>query len=407
MTDLEALDHFVCENDELIELEQRIGRFSIFDALGIVEVEIRHSNFLAWLLNPSESHGQGSIFLKSVLMDLLRQMDLKSRPLSPVELEAEQLLNVDIRREWQRIDMLITCSSPEFVIAVENKIRSGEHSNQLDRYQETVREAFRGCEPMLVFLTPDGTEPSLSNWVPYTYRDLYRVLRRTVEQYATAMNDDVRAFIEHYLRLIGSRLMNDPKIEELCRMIYRNHRQAIDLIVEHGQDRPGDVLPAVAEWVKENSDRFHFGAQSKKEVSFVPRPWMAAVPAIASATGNPEMWPPETLVCIILRNEGERCRLSVLVREATDADLRQRTVERLTEESNPFRFKRSFKVIPKKSTTIHKHEIANYGSATFDHEQAVAQVKHVVEKLQKRTAAMAEHLADLRAEAQQQRTASV
>ena len=73
ITDLEALEQFVVDNDRLLELEARIGRFNIFDALGIVNAEIRHSNFLAWLLDPGESHGMGGLFLKAVLMDLLRQ----------------------------------------------------------------------------------------------------------------------------------------------------------------------------------------------------------------------------------------------------------------------------------------------------------------------------------------------
>jgi len=44
---LESLERFVVENDELQQLEEAIGRFNIFDALGIARVEIRHSNFLA------------------------------------------------------------------------------------------------------------------------------------------------------------------------------------------------------------------------------------------------------------------------------------------------------------------------------------------------------------------------
>jgi len=34
---LAALERFVVENDDLLELEERIGRFNIFDALRIVE----------------------------------------------------------------------------------------------------------------------------------------------------------------------------------------------------------------------------------------------------------------------------------------------------------------------------------------------------------------------------------
>lgn len=60
--DLQALERFVAENDALTQLETRIGPFNIFDALGIVHAELRHSNFLAWLLDPGESHGLGGVF---------------------------------------------------------------------------------------------------------------------------------------------------------------------------------------------------------------------------------------------------------------------------------------------------------------------------------------------------------
>jgi hypothetical protein len=78
---LAALERFVIENDELLELEERIGRFNIFDVLRIARAEIRHSNFLAWLLDPAESHGQGDLFLKAILMDLLRQAPAEMRSL--------------------------------------------------------------------------------------------------------------------------------------------------------------------------------------------------------------------------------------------------------------------------------------------------------------------------------------
>ncbi len=85
---LHLLEEFVVENDALRELETRIGRFNIFDALGIVNQEIKHSNFLAWLLDPAESHGQGGLFLRAFLMDLLRQTPPgEQRLFSPVYLD--------------------------------------------------------------------------------------------------------------------------------------------------------------------------------------------------------------------------------------------------------------------------------------------------------------------------------
>jgi hypothetical protein len=113
---LAALERFIVENDDLLALESLIGKFNIFDALDIARVEIRHSNFLSFILDPAESHGQGQLFLKAVLMDLLKQAPAELRPLSPIELDGTDLRGVDVRREWEHIDLLIACQEPPFFV---------------------------------------------------------------------------------------------------------------------------------------------------------------------------------------------------------------------------------------------------------------------------------------------------
>src|SRR4051812_40948995 len=90
-----ALERFVVENDDLLQLESFIGRFNIFDALGITRSEIRHSNFLAFILDPAESHGQGQLFLKAVLMDLLKHAP-SDFALSPIDLDGTDLRGVEV-----------------------------------------------------------------------------------------------------------------------------------------------------------------------------------------------------------------------------------------------------------------------------------------------------------------------
>jgi len=215
---LAALERFVVENDDLLELEERIGRLNIFDALRIVDREIKHSDFLAWLLDPNESHGQGGLFLRAILMDLFKSARENgfTCPVSPIELDGEELRGVEVRREWRNIDILIRCDQPPFVTAIENKIHSGEHSKQLVRYRETVEAEFHDMPSMYVFLTVEGDEPSERDWVPYSYRDLHRVLTRVRNANETSIGDFVLAFLDHYLRLIRGRLMDDPAIAELC-----------------------------------------------------------------------------------------------------------------------------------------------------------------------------------------------
>ena len=55
------LDRLLVDNAELEELSARLGVFNIFGTLRIEKPEIRHSNVLAWLLDPRGSHGIGHL----------------------------------------------------------------------------------------------------------------------------------------------------------------------------------------------------------------------------------------------------------------------------------------------------------------------------------------------------------
>lgn len=70
------------ENDaEFHELVEKTRRLNIFEVLGITKTEIRHSNFLAWLLDPKEAHGLGDRFLRALddLTSALETVD-QNRP---------------------------------------------------------------------------------------------------------------------------------------------------------------------------------------------------------------------------------------------------------------------------------------------------------------------------------------
>lgn len=59
VSDRQALTALVVDNSDLERLEALLDQFNIFEALGAVRVELRHSDFLAFLLNPKQSHRLG------------------------------------------------------------------------------------------------------------------------------------------------------------------------------------------------------------------------------------------------------------------------------------------------------------------------------------------------------------
>ena len=60
------LEKFIIENVELENLESLLAQFNIFESIGAVKQELRHSDFLSFLLDPSQNHGLGDLFLKAL-----------------------------------------------------------------------------------------------------------------------------------------------------------------------------------------------------------------------------------------------------------------------------------------------------------------------------------------------------
>jgi hypothetical protein len=181
---------------------------------------------------------------------------------------------VETRREWKNIDILITCESPKFVIAIENKTKSGEHDDQLRKYRRTVDAEFTGWPSMFVFLTPDESPPSDEEWVPYSYKSLHQSLSRCRKASQNVIGGDVLLFIDHYLNLIGTRFMDDPQIIELCKRVYKNHRAAIELIIQHG--RTTDFEEAVKDVLAEANNEILYYCSTA--VWFLPHSLRKVIP---------------------------------------------------------------------------------------------------------------------------------
>src|SRR5216684_1999823 len=102
--DLEAL---VVDNPDLERLEALLDQFNIFEAIGAVRQELRHSDFLAFLLNPQQNHGLGDVFLKKLLQKVLVAAYDTSTLVSPIDLDVWNLDQAFVLREWQNIDILL------------------------------------------------------------------------------------------------------------------------------------------------------------------------------------------------------------------------------------------------------------------------------------------------------------
>lgn len=246
----ELLEKFVVDNEDLEKLESELAKFNIFEAVGIVRQELHHSNVLAFLLNPSQNHRLNDVFLKRLLKQVLLEADevtdLSGLRVSPVDIDIADLKDAEVRREWKHIDILIYSPSNRLVCAIENKIGSREHSDQLQKYKEIVSQEFGDCRSILIYLSPEGSLPSENKWIAYSYSEIAGLIDTICEKHRSTLGSDVYTLMTHYSSLIRRHIVSDSEIAELCRKIYNKHSSALDLIFEH---RP-DLQSELAEFLK-------------------------------------------------------------------------------------------------------------------------------------------------------------
>lgn len=260
---IKALEHLIIENEDFQELKKRIGGFNIFEAMGAVRQELRHSNFIAFLLDPNRSHGLGDICLKKFLQRVLQSEQsqiLSCFKLTALELELHSLEDADVRREWKNIDILIDLPSLKRTIVIENKTDTDDHHGQLSRYRniaalEFCRDLKEGM--LCLYLTPNGRSPiqeSDSRYLEIGYDLVRDVLSDILNTKDIPLTDPVRQAIEQYTTLIENWIMEDSKVAELCRRIYRQHQLALDLILQHKPNYQEGLAAFLKELIQEKSD---------------------------------------------------------------------------------------------------------------------------------------------------------
>lgn len=270
--DTELLEAFL-EDEDLETLEDIAQEFNIFEVLDAVRQELRHSSFLAWLLDPSGNHGLGDYFLKRFLWRtaaLARERDIET--ISPIGVDTLDLADVTVRREWRNIDILISAESQRFVCAIENKVESSEHGNQLDRYLNTCKTEFPGYRHHFVFLTRWDTKPSSDEWVPVRYDAVLDLVERVISAKQGALGDEIRLFLQHYASMLRRHIVGQSEVEQLCQRIYSRHRQVLDLLFQYRPDRQADIKALLQRLIKSDPD-FELDDSTKTYIRFAPRSW--------------------------------------------------------------------------------------------------------------------------------------
>lgn len=239
--------------EELDLIEDKLSKWmnptNIFSILKLTRNEIRHSNFLAFLFNPKESHGYEDDFFKDFLKTSVKDSEEQQPNLSYFDVALSDYNDVFIYREKANIDLLLVSEKNKLVVCIENKIGAFESKHQLKKYKNYVEANYKGYSHLFVFLTPDGADPSDNNWKIVSYFDIYQIIERRQKLKQTETKVDI--LITDYLDILRRDVLMDEELQKICQRIYFEHKDALDLIFDNRPDNLSLMSEIYIEALKE------------------------------------------------------------------------------------------------------------------------------------------------------------
>ena len=255
MDEKELIYNFIVNNEKLEKLEVNRKKFNPFVVLKISHHEIRHSNVLAWLLNPKENHNLGDKILKKVVSQIIidsANEDSVPDGINLKDIQLSSFVDAKVFRESDNVDILVVSMKNKFVLLIENKIYSKESPEQLKEYMAKIKEKYPNFAVLPVFLTVERVEPKGENYCVFDHKSIYEIVNFTVNLHRDNFSKEIYDFIQFYLTTLKDILVMDDKTRLLCRDIYKVHKEAVDLIYDIGNQI--DITSAINEFKNKYSE---------------------------------------------------------------------------------------------------------------------------------------------------------
>lgn len=297
---------------------------NIFKILRVANAEIRHSNFLSWLLDPNENHNLKEVVLNKLLQEIINSSDSFDESVTIEDIGIE---NVEIRREWENIDLLIILD--EYVFCIENKIFSGEHSDQLTRYKNIVETNFSDKTQIYVYLNPFGYSSYGESdvYLPISYQVIIDILENlNLDKIETT----VKSFIEQYLLTLKRDIMGIDENAELAQEIYKKHKELFDYIYEIKPDGIQNINTYIQDVLE--SKGYKLGSVSKSYIRFFP----SEMEQFMHFNKSPNGWNKgETFVFEISLYSKNRIRISLGMSDAGDEGYDREKLNEILQKLDP------------------------------------------------------------------------
>ena len=291
----EAIGKLSALSENLEEIEKAKDKhINIFSATGMGTQEVKHSYFLAWLLDPQKPHGMGRLALKDFILRLVDYSaayagNAKYKPnneiLSPalngisnfvndgnIKVETEKV----VLNKESRMDIFIESAATKTVLVIENKVFTGTHDDQLIRYENEL-SGYQDWKKIFVYLTPNGDLPTNENgeyngkWCVFDYKEILDIVKYIMQRKDFPSGREgrkLRIMLEDYVEMVDTEILKGNKeLRALCKQILREHGEAIRILKEYIDNAKG-VIKFCKEWLTANYEGIVIYKSSELSFSF-------------------------------------------------------------------------------------------------------------------------------------------
>lgn len=186
------------------EQKSRADDFNILRTMRLTRKELCHSDILAWLLDPTETHAQGKLGFLLFLRELSLPEEFANKDYKVIR---------ELSGEESRLDIVVEARG-KFIIGIENKIDSEEGKDQTKNEWKDLEKRKNllkiPTEIVAFFLTPDGTKPDCRNFQPLSWQIVADIFQTFSEEAKAKL---VKIFAKHYANILRHDIVPDTEEE--------------------------------------------------------------------------------------------------------------------------------------------------------------------------------------------------
>ena len=213
-------------------------KFNAFDVLRYSDYEIRHSNVLAWLLTPGETHGAGDAFVREFVQCLKSKQN--SKELANLDLNSGfARADIGVERELDFVDVTVFFEKePRLLLAIENK-RSAwipEHAEQVRRFEKKLRKKYRGkyrIQSVLLTASHEGNSKTDTDYLHLSWHEVRDLVAGLLDRGCIRLGR-VRDFVGQYLELVERNVLGLGASTNCFGQLVKRHTTVLERLLVEG-----------------------------------------------------------------------------------------------------------------------------------------------------------------------------